>query len=108
MNDFKREQEEHKAKSEDDSDEEPRPYLISLHNVLQSLFSVCEDYSNTTMVYNANRLYPHGNQVLNKVKSSAVSNKEFIAGHGYGFQKFLAAIDLHHPFCDRAISSKKV
>ena len=53
---FKREKEEQKAKSEDDSDEEPRPYLTSLHNLLQSLFSVCEDYSNTTMVYNANRL----------------------------------------------------
>ena len=104
---FKREKEEHKAKSENESDEEPRPYLTSLHNLLHSLFSVCEDYSNTIIVYNATRLYLQGNQVLNKVNSSAVSNKETIAGHGYGFKEFLAAIDLH-PFCDRAISSEIV
>ena len=35
---FKREKEEQKAKSEDDSDEEPRLYLTSLHNLLQSQF----------------------------------------------------------------------
>ena len=36
---FKREKAEHKAKWEDDSDEEPDPYLTYVNNILHSLFS---------------------------------------------------------------------
>ena len=34
---FKRDKAEHKAKSDDDSDEEPEPYLNYAHNLLNSL-----------------------------------------------------------------------
>ena len=53
---FKKEIGEHKAKSEEDSDEEPQTYLIYVSNLLHSLFSNCEVCFNNTMVYNANGL----------------------------------------------------
>ena len=56
---FKKEKAEHKAKSEEDSDEEPQTYLTYVNNLLHSLFSNCEVYFNCTMVYYANGLYPH-------------------------------------------------
>ena len=56
---FKNEKVEHKAKSKDDSDEEPQSYLNYVNNLLHTLFSNCEVYFNNTMVYNANGIYPH-------------------------------------------------
>ena len=47
---FKKEKAEHKAKSEDDSDEEPHTYLTYVNNLLHSVFSNCENYFNNTMV----------------------------------------------------------
>ena len=47
---FKKERAEHKAKSEEDSDEEPQTYLTYVNNLLHSLFSNCEVYFNNTMV----------------------------------------------------------
>ena len=45
---FKREKSEHKAKSEDDSDEEAEPYFTYASNLLHSLFSNYEvDFNNT-------------------------------------------------------------
>ena len=45
---FKKEKAEHKAKSEENSDEEPQTYLTYVNNLLQSLFSNCEvDFKNT-------------------------------------------------------------
>ena len=71
---FKKEKAEHKAKSEEDSDEEPQPDLIYVNNVLHFLFSNCEVYFNNTMVYIANGLYPHKAQIWNEFNSSAVRN----------------------------------
>ena len=56
---FKKEKAEHQAKSEDDSNEEPKIYLTYVSDLLRSLFSNCEVYFNNTMGYNANGLYPH-------------------------------------------------
>ena len=39
---FKIEKAEHKAKSEEDSDEEPQTYLTYINNLLYCLFSRCE------------------------------------------------------------------
>ena len=47
---FKKEKAEYKAKSEDDSDEEPQTYLTYVNNLLHSVFSNCEVYFNNTMV----------------------------------------------------------
>ena len=79
---FKKEKAEHKAKSEEDSDEEPKTYLNYVNNLLHSLFSNCEVYFNKTMVYNANELYPHKAQISNKFNSSAMSNKGILDCHG--------------------------
>ena len=97
---FKKEKAEHKAKSEEDSDEEPQTYLIYL---LHSLFSNCEVYFNNTMVYNANGLYPHKAQISNEFNSSAVRNKGILACHGYSFEKCSEAFDMY-PVTDRANS----
>ena len=94
---------EHKAKSDEDSDEEPQTYLTYINNPLQSLFSICEVCFNNTMVYNANGLYPHKAQISNEFNSSAVSNKEILACHGYNFEEYPDAFDMH-PFTDRAKS----
>ena len=56
---FKNEKAENKAKSEQDSDEEPQTCLTYVNNLQHSLFSNCEVYFNNTKVYNANGLYPH-------------------------------------------------
>ena len=56
---------EHKAKSEEDSDEEPQTYLTYINNLIQFRFSNCEVYFNNTMFYNAKGLYPHKAQILN-------------------------------------------
>ena len=56
---FKKEKAEHKAKSEDDSDEETDPNVTYVNNLLHSLFSNCYVYFNNTMAYNANGLYPY-------------------------------------------------
>ena len=39
---FNKEKAGHKAKSEEDSDEEPQTYLVYVSNLLHSLFSNCE------------------------------------------------------------------
>ena len=83
FNAFKKEKAEHKAKSEDDSDEEPEPNVTYVNNLLHSLFSNCDVYFNNTMAYN----------------SLAVSNKRTLACHGYSFGKFPDAFDMH-PFID--------
>ena len=54
---------EHKAKSEDDSDEDPQTYLIYVNNLLHSLFSNCEVNFNNIKVYNANGLNLHKTQI---------------------------------------------
>ena len=97
---FKKEKAEHKAKSEEDSDEEPQTYLTYVNNLLHSLFSNCEIYFNNTMVYNANGLYPHKAQISNKFNSPAVSNKGILACHGYSFEENPDAFDMY-PFTDR-------
>ena len=63
---FKKEKAEHKAKSEEDSDEESQTYLTYVNNLLHSLFFNYEVYFNNTMVYNANGLHPHKAQILNE------------------------------------------
>ena len=68
---FKIEKAEHKAKLEEDSDEEPLTYLTYVNNLLHSLFSNCEVYLNNTMVYNAIGLYTHKAQISNKFNSPA-------------------------------------
>ena len=55
------------------------------------------------MVYNANGLYPHKAQISNELNSSAVSNKSILASHGYRFEEYPEAFDMH-PFTDRANS----
>ena len=98
---FKKEKAEHKAKSEEDSDEEPQTYLTYVNNLLHSLFSNCEVYFKNTMVYNANGLYPHKAQISNEFNSSAVSNKGILACHGYSFEEYPEAFDMY-TFTDRA------
>ena len=93
----------HKAKSEENSDEEPQTFLTYVSNLLQSLFSNCEVYFNITMAYNANGLYPHKAQISNEFNSSAVSNKRTLACHGYSFEENPEAFDMY-PFPDRAHS----
>ena len=100
---FKKEKAEHKAKLEEDSDEEPQTYLTYVNNLLHSLFSNCEVYINNTMVYNANGLCPHKAQISNEFNSSAVSNKGILACHGYSFEENPDAFDMY-PFTDRANS----
>ena len=100
---FKKERAEQRAKSEEDSDEEPQTYLTYVSNLLHSLFSNCEVYFNNTMVYNANGLYPHKAQISNAFNSSAVSNKGILACHWYNFEEYPEAFDLF-PFTDKANS----
>ena len=101
---FKKEKAEYKAKSEEDSDDEPQTYLTYLNNLLYSLFSNCEVYFNNTMVYNANGLYPHKAQITTEFNSSAVSYKGILACHVYSFEEYPEAFDMY-PFIDRANSS---
>ena len=98
---FKKEKAEHKAKSEEDSNEEPPTYLSNVNNLLHSLFSNCEVYFINTRVYNANGLYPHKAQISNEFNSSAVSNKGILVYHGYSFEEYPEAFDMY-PFTDRA------
>ena len=100
---FKKEKAGHKAKSEENSDEEPQTYLIYVNYLLQSLFSNYEVYFNTTIVHNVNGLYPHKARISNEFNSSAVSNKGILACHGYSFEENPDAFDMH-PFTDRANS----
>ena len=67
---FKKEKAEHKAVSEEDSDEEPKTYSTYENNLLHSLFSNCEVYFNNTMVYNANGLYSHKAQISNELSTN--------------------------------------
>ena len=55
------------------------------------------------MIYNANELCPHEAQKSNELNSSAVSYNGIIACHGYSFEEFPDAFDMH-PFTDRANS----
>ena len=100
---FKDEKAEHKAKSEDDSDEEPKSYLTYVKNLIHSLFSNCEVYFNNTMAYNANGLYPHKAPLSNELNSSLVSNEGILACHGYIFEEYPEAFDMYY-FTDRANS----
>ena len=84
---------EHKAISEEDSDEELKIYSTYENNLLQSIFSNCEVYFNDTMVYNANRLYPHKLQISNGFNSSAVGNKGLFACHRYSLEEYPEAMD---------------
>ena len=55
------------------------------------------------MVYNTNGLYPPKAQISNKFNSSAVSNKGIPACHGFSFEEYPDAFDMH-PLTDRANS----
>ena len=55
------------------------------------------------MVYNANGLYLQKAQISNVFTSSAVGSKGILACHGYSFEEFPDAFDMH-PFTDRANS----
>ena len=55
------------------------------------------------MVYNANGLYPQKARISSEFNSSAVSNKGKLACHGYSFEEYSDAFDMH-PFTDRANS----
>ena len=55
------------------------------------------------MVYNASGLYPHKAQMSNDFNSSAVRNEAILACHGYSFEQYPDAFDMH-PFTDRANS----
>ena len=48
-------------------------------------------------------LYPHKAKTSNEFNSSAVSNKRILASHGYSFEEYPDAFDMH-PFTDRANS----
>ena len=100
---FKKEKAEHKAKLEEDLDEEPQTYLTYGNNLLHSLFSNCEFYFNNTMAYNDNGLYPHRAQISNEINSSSVSNKGILACHGYNLEEYPDAFYMHS-FTDRANS----
>ena len=67
---------EYKAKSEEDSDEEPQTSFTHINNLLKSLNSSCEFYFDNTMVYNANGLYPHKAQISDEFNSSTMSKNE--------------------------------
>ena len=103
LNILKKEKAELKAKSEEDSDEEPQTYLTYVNNLLHSLFSNWEVYFNKTMVYNANGLHPHKAQISNEFNLSAVSKKGILAFHWYSFEEYPEAFDMY-PFTDRANS----
>ena len=100
---FKKGKTEFKAKSEEDSDEEAQNYLTYVYSLLSSLFTKYEIYFNSILVYNANVLYSHKAQISNEFNSSAVSNNGILACHGYSFEEFPDAFDMH-PFTDRANS----
>ena len=100
---FKKEKAEYKAKSQEDSDEEPQTYISYVSNLLHSLFSNCEVYFNNTMVYNPNRLYPHKAQISNEFNSSAVSNKGILTCHAFSYEEYPEAFDMY-PFTGRADS----
>ena len=55
------------------------------------------------MIYNAKELCPLEAQKSNEFNSSALSNNGIIACHGYSFEEFPDAFDMH-PFTDRANS----
>ena len=55
------------------------------------------------MFYNANVLSPHKSQISNDLTWSAVSIEGILACHGYSFEEFCDAFDMH-PFIDRANS----
>ena len=92
---FKIEKAEHKAKSEEDSDEEPQTYLTYINNLLHCLFSRCEVYFKNTTVYNAIGLHHHKAQISNEFNSSAVSNKGILACHRYSFEEYPEAFDMY-------------
>ena len=94
---FRKEKAVHRAKSEDDSDEELQTYFTYVNNLLHSLLSNCEFHFNNTRVYNANGLYPHKAQISNELNMSAVSNKGLLACHGNSFEEYPDALDMH-PF----------
>ena len=99
---LRKEKAEHKAKSEDDSDEEPQTYLIYLNNLLHSLFPNCELYFNNTMAYNASGLFPHKAQISNEFNSPAVNNEGILDCHGYSFEEYPDSFDMQ-PLTGRAI-----
>ena len=92
---------EHKAKSEDESDEESESYLTYVNNPLFSLFSECVVNFNKTRVFNA--LYPHKAQISNKINSTSGISKGILAGHGYSIEDIPGAFDMYS-FTDRANS----
>ena len=81
---------------EDDSDEEPKPYLTYVNNLSHSLFSNFESYG----------LYPHKAHISNKFESLAVSNKGMLACQGYSLLKnFRKNFDMYS-FAGRSNSSE--
>ena len=102
---IKKEKAEHKAKSEEYSDEEPKTYLTYVNNLLHSLFSNCKVYFNDTMAYNANGLYPTKAEMSNEFNSSAVSNKGILECYWYSFEEYPEAFHMY-PFPDRANASR--
>ena len=91
---FKKEKSEPEAKSEDDSEEEPKTYLSSVDNLLDYLFSNCELTFNNTRASNAMEINPQREQLLNEFSLSALSNKRTLACHGYSFEELREAFGM--------------
>ena len=62
-----------------------------------------QQFKHNTLAYNADGLYPHKAESSNELNSSAVSIKGRLDCHGYLFEEFPYAIDMH-PFTDKANS----
>ena len=98
----KEHKEEAEAEEEETVEEEaPFPLVSHVNNILHSIFSIVEVYTNNQQIYNYNGLYAHKSYISNNFKGAISEYKGVLHCKGYDYEEFPGEIleaPLSEPF----------
>ena len=101
----KEHKEEAKAKEEETAEEDdPVPLVTHVNNILHSIFSNVEVYTNNHLIYNSKGLYAHKSYISNNFKGAISEYKGVLHCEGYDYEEFpdeIMEASLAEPFFTR-------
>ena len=101
----KEHKEEAKAEGEETAEKEaPVPLVTLVNNILHSIFSNVEMYSNNQQCFNSNGLYAHNSYISNNFKGAISESKGVLHCKGYDYEELpdeIMEAPLSKPFFTR-------
>ena len=68
-------------------EDEGKPHITHVNNILHSIFSIAELYNSNHQIYNSNRLYAHKSDISNNFKSTLSDYKGVSPCEGYDYEE---------------------